>query len=114
MMPSVGVCTRPLDSCALYFVVSARVALSPTYQSASARATADKYKFSYRLPGFKFLNPSRIALSVTEEIHKRLSGFFTRAFSIIQRATSSPSRPAYLHKFALNTNVHISIHIKQV
>ncbi len=38
-----------------------------------------------------------MALSVTDEIHKRLIGLFTFARSIIQRATSSPSRPAYLH-----------------
>src|SRR5699024_4313079 len=94
IIAKVGVCTRPLESWALNLVVSARVALSPTYQSASERATAEAYKFSYCLPGFKFLNPSLIALSVTEEIHNRLIGFLIRAFSIIQRPTSSPSRPA--------------------
>src|SRR5690625_4739044 len=94
MIPKVGVCTRPDDSCALNLVVSARVAFNPTYQSASERATAEAYKFSYFLPGCNFLKPSRIALSVTDEIHNRLIGFFTRALSIIQRATSSPSLPA--------------------
>src|SRR5699024_1482186 len=92
MIPSVGVCTRPAESWALNLVVKALVAFSPTYQSASDRATAAKYKFSYCLPGFKFLKPSRIALSVTDEIQRRLIGLWTLACSIIQRATNSPSR----------------------
>src|SRR5699024_6369471 len=92
MIPSVGVCTRPADSWALYLVVSALVAFKPTYQSASERATAADYKLSYCFHGFRFLNPSRIALSITEEIHSRWIGLFTFALSIIQRATKSPSR----------------------
>ena len=34
-----------------------------------------------------------MALSVWEEIHSRVAGFFQPAFSMIHRATSSPSRP---------------------
>src|SRR5699024_3917379 len=79
IISSVGVWTRPLDNCALNLVVKARVAFSPTYQSASARATADSYKGSKRLPDFNCLKPLRIAWSVTEEIHKRFIDFFTRA-----------------------------------
>src|SRR5699024_2169168 len=85
-------CTRPADSWALNLVVSALVAFKPTYQSASERATAAEYKFSYCFPGFRFLKPSRMALSVTEEIQSLLIGLFTFALSIIQRATNSPSR----------------------
>ena len=96
-MASVGVWTRPVDSWALYFVVSARVAFNPTIQYASALATAEAYKFSYSLPLFSLRKPSLMALSVTDEIHRRLIGLFTWTFSMIQRATSSPSRPAYLH-----------------
>ena len=40
IMARVGVCTLPQESCALYLQVSARVALMPTTQSASALATA--------------------------------------------------------------------------
>src|SRR3712207_9024838 len=40
------------------------------------------------------LNPFLIALSVTEDIHRRLMGFFMCALSIIHLATNSPSRPA--------------------
>src|SRR3712207_3503837 len=90
----VGVCTLPQDNCALYLQVNARVALIPTNQSASARAIADLYKLLYSLPSFKFLNPFLIALSVTEDIHRRLMGFFMCALSIIHLATNSPSRPA--------------------
>ena len=93
-MATVGVCTRPQLSWALKRVVKARVALRPIYQSASERATAEAYKLSYALPGFKFAKPSLIALSVTDEIHRRLIGLLIRTLSIIQRATSSPSRPA--------------------
>ena len=35
-----------------------------------------------------------IALSVTDEIHKRFKGFLQFAFSKINLATNSPSRPA--------------------
>ncbi len=76
----VGVCTRPQESWALCFVVSARVPLIPTYQSASARASAAANKFSYSRPSFSFLKPSFIALSVTDEIHNRLIGFFYMGF----------------------------------
>jgi len=78
----------------LNFVVRALVALRPIYQSASERAIAESYKFSYALPGFKFAKPSLIALSVTEEIHNRLIGLLLLTLSIIQRATNSPSLPA--------------------
>ncbi len=64
------------------------------YQSASERATAEAYRLSYALPGFRLANPSLIALSVTEEIHKRFKGFLIFTLSSIQRATNSPSRPA--------------------
>ena len=40
VMASVGVCTRPQESWALYLQVNARVALIPTSQSASARLLA--------------------------------------------------------------------------
>ena len=40
IMASVGVCTRPQESCALYLQVSARVALMPTTQSDCALAIA--------------------------------------------------------------------------
>src|SRR5690606_8123617 len=66
----------------------------PTSQSASARATAEEYRFSYSFPLFRFANPCLIALSVTEEIHKRLIGLRVFDFSMIHLATSSPSRPA--------------------
>src|SRR5699024_1565961 len=87
----VQTCALPIS---LNFVVSARVAFNPTYQSASERATAEAYKFSYFFPGCNFLNPSRMALSVTEDIHNRFTGFLTRALSSIQRATNSASLPA--------------------
>src|SRR5699024_940296 len=90
----------------LNFVVSARVAFKPTYQSASERATAEAYKFSYFFPGWSFLNPSRIALSVTDDIHNRFIGFFTCALSRIQRATNSPSLPASV---AITTSVTSSL-----
>ena len=35
-----------------------------------------------------------MALSVCEEIHSRFAGLLQPAFIMIQRATSSPSRPA--------------------
>ena len=44
IMARVGVWTRPQESCALYLQVRARVALMPTTQSDSARATAARYK----------------------------------------------------------------------
>src|SRR5699024_44321 len=72
-------CTRPLDNCASYFVVNALVAFKPTYQSASERATAASYNVSYFFPGCNFLKPSRIALSVTEEIQRRLTRFLKQA-----------------------------------
>ena len=40
IMASVGVCTRPQESCTLNLQVNARVALIPTYQSEAARASA--------------------------------------------------------------------------
>lgn len=89
IIASVGVWTLPQDNWALCLVVRARVAFIPTIQSASALATAEANRFSYSLPSFRFSNPSLIALSVTEEIQSRLTGFFTFAFSRIQRATSS-------------------------
>lgn len=58
IMAIVGVCTRPQESCALNLVVSALVALIPTIQSASARATAERYRLSYSLPSFSRLKPS--------------------------------------------------------
>ena len=42
----------------------------------------------------RLAKPSRMAASVWEEIHRRLKGFFQLARAMIQRATSSPSRPA--------------------
>ena len=90
----VGVWTRPQDSWALYLQVSALVALIPTSQSASARHMAASYRLSYSLPSFKWAKPSRIALSVTDEIHKRFMGLLLPAFLSISLATSSPSRPA--------------------
>ena len=47
IMASVGVCTRPQDSWALYLHVSALVPFIPTSQSASALATAALYRLSY-------------------------------------------------------------------
>src|SRR5699024_2943737 len=91
---NVGVCTLPQDNCASYLVVSARVAFIPTIQSASLLHNAALYKLSYALPGFKFLNPSLISFSLTELIHNLFIGFFILAFSIINLATNSPSRPA--------------------
>ena len=93
-MARVGVCTRPQESCALCLTVSARVAFKPTSQSASALATAASYSFWYSRASLSWAKPWRMALSVTEEIHRRFMGFFTPAFLIIQRATNSPSRPA--------------------
>ena len=89
-----GVCTRPADSCALYLQVKARVTFNPTSQSASERACADAYRLSNSFAGRNLANPSRIALSVCEEIQRRRAGLFQPAFFMIQRATSSPSRPA--------------------
>ena len=94
IIASVGVCTRPQDSCALYLHVNALVALIPTSQSASALETAAAYKSLYFLPSTSFANPSLIALSVTEEIQSLLIGLWQFAFSRIHLATSSPSRPA--------------------
>ncbi|MNP73414.1 hypothetical protein D3C76_1701250 [compost metagenome] len=76
IMPSVGVCTRPADRGAPNFVVSARVTLRPTIQSASARQRADSYSRSNSRPGFNDAKPSLIALSVCDEIHRRRNGFF--------------------------------------
>lgn len=44
-------------------------------------------------PSFRLAKPSRMALSVWEEIHSRFTGLRHPAFSRIQRATSSPSLP---------------------
>lgn len=71
----------------------ARVTLSPTSQSASARQTAERYRGRYARPSFRLANPSRMALSVWEEIHSRLIGLRNPALSRIHRATSSPSPP---------------------
>ena len=71
IIASVGVCTRPQDNCALYLHVKALVALIPTNQSASALDLAARKRLSYSFPCFKCAKPSLIALSVTEDIHKR-------------------------------------------
>ena len=94
MRARVGVCTRPAESWALYLHVRARVTLRPTSQSASLRARAERNRLSYSAAGRRWVKPSRMALSVWEEIHSRLAGPFHPAFSRIHRATSSPSRPA--------------------
>ena len=93
-MASVGVCTRPQDSWALYLHVSALVPFIPTSQSASALATAALYRLSYSCPFFRFVKPSLIALSVTEEIHSLRIGLRQSDLSRIHLATSSPSLPA--------------------
>ena len=94
IIASVGVWTRPQANWALYLQVRARVALIPTIQSAILRLYALWYKASYSRAFFNFLNPSLIALSVTDEIHNRCIGFLICALLMIHRATSSPSRPA--------------------
>ena len=55
----------------MYLHVKALVALIPTNQSASALDLAARKRSSYSFPGFKCAKPSLIALSVTEDIHKR-------------------------------------------
>ena len=64
------------------------------FQSASALAIAELYKFSYFDASFKFLNPSFIALSVLDDIQRRFNGLFVLHFCNIHLATNSPSRPA--------------------
>ncbi len=78
----------------MYLQVKALVALIPTSQSASARHMAASYRLSYSRPSFRWAKPSRIALSVTEEIQSLFTGFLQPAFFRISLATSSPSRPA--------------------
>ena len=59
-----------------------------------ARANADSYKLSYFSAGFNSLNPCLTALSVCEEIQRRVTFLFACTYCNIQRATNSPSRPA--------------------
>ena len=78
----------------MYLQVSALVLLIPTSQSASARQRAASLKASYSFPSFNEAKPSRMALSVTEEIQRRFTGLLLPAFFKISLATSSPSLPA--------------------
>ena len=78
----------------MYLQVRALVALMPTSQSASALHMAASYRLLYSLPSFRFANPSLIALSVTDDIHRRRMGLLHPVFFKISRATSSPSLPA--------------------
>ncbi len=55
-------------------MVTARVALSPTSQSASERQRAASARASKSRPGRKAAKPARMASSVSEEIHRRLMG----------------------------------------
>ena len=74
-IPSVGVCTRPTEYVPRpAATVSACVPLMPTSQSASLRAFAARYRSSYSCPSFSSFNPLRMAVSVSELIHRRRNG----------------------------------------
>src|SRR5690554_4967007 len=92
-MARVGDITLPMFKVCPYKTENRRVALIPTIQSALALESAASYKSSNSLPSCKFLNPSVIALSSIEEIHKRFIGLLHPSFSYTKRKISSPSRP---------------------
>ena len=93
----VGVCTRPIESTCLfwpYLIVYKRVAFIPSSQSPIARESPASYNDWKSDWSFNLEKPSRIASSVKEEIHKRLTGQRAPAFCITQRWINSPSWPA--------------------
>ena len=98
MMASVGVCTLPIDSTLplpeVYFSVYSRVAFIPNIQSPMARDNPAWYNGSKSACGRRFLNPSRMASSVSDDIHNRFTGHWIDAFCITHRCISSPSCPA--------------------
>lgn len=75
IMARVGVCTRPME---LFTepeaAANARLAFMPTSQSAFALLSAAAYRLSYPVPSLRLAIPSRMASSVSEEIHNRLNG----------------------------------------
>ena len=75
IMARVGVCTRPME---LFTepeaAANARLAFMPTSQSAFALLSAAAYRLSYPVPSLRPAIPSRMASSVSEEIHNRLNG----------------------------------------
>ena len=81
----VGVCTRPIEYSASppaprARAVTARVAFSPTSQSASERERAASASGSSCRPGRSAANPRRIASSVSDEIHSRSTGVLPPAY----------------------------------
>ena len=93
----VGVCTRPTDNTDFplpYFMVYNLVALMPNNQSPIARAQPAAYKLSKSLPSRKLSNPSLMASSVSDDIHKRFTGLPALLYCITHRWINSPSCPA--------------------
>ncbi|CDA49384.1 unknown [Bacteroides stercoris CAG:120] len=88
MSASVGVCTRPMEStCRFcpYFMVYRRVAFMPNSQSPMARESPASYNGWKSDASLSLANPSRMASSVSEEIHRRFTGQRAPAFCITQR-----------------------------
>ena len=97
MRARVGVCTRPmLSTCRFcpYFKVYRRVAFIPKIQSPMARLSPARYSGWYSLWSFRLAKPWRMASSVSDEIHNRLTGHLACAFCITHLCISSPSCPA--------------------
>ena len=70
------------------------MAFIPSNQSPIARESPASYSDWKSAWSFSFANPSRIASSVKDEIHKRFTGQRAPAFCITQRWINSPSCPA--------------------
>ena len=65
-MASVGVCTRPIELLdEPETMARARLAFTPTSQSAFARLSAAVYRLSYSEPSFSSSRPFRMASSVS-------------------------------------------------
>ena len=77
-----------------YFNVYRRVAFIPSTQSPMARLRPASYNGWNSDWSFRLANPSRIASSVSDEIHRRLTGQCAPAFCITHRWINSPSCPA--------------------
>ena len=66
----------------------------PNTQSPIARLNPASYKGWNSFWSFSLLNPSRMASSVKDEIHRRFTGQCAPAFCMTHRWISSPSWPA--------------------
>ena len=97
IMANVGVWTRPTDKVILSrpnLRVYNRVPLMPSTQSPTAREFPAAKRLSNSLESRNLLNPSLMASSVREEIHKRFTGTLHFALMSTQRWINSPSCPA--------------------